>query len=56
MVNSNLLCIFSPTRCLIPLSKIGVKRYYTKSSFTGYNIYYVFGIRVAMIQKTNPWE
>jgi len=30
--------------------------YGTSSSYRGYSSYYVFGVKVARIQRTKPWE
>jgi hypothetical protein len=50
------LSFFSITCCLIPFSKSSVAIKHGIRGLLGYNIYHVFGIRVAKIQQTKPWE
>lgn len=40
---------------LIPLTVARTKFRVTSSSYIGYMEIYIFGIRIAKIQMTNPW-
>lgn len=31
-------------------------KYYESFSYTGYTDFFIFGIRIARIQRTKPWE